>query len=79
MAEKRFYDVKQRHTALGDLMASCETPYGFAIIRIGREEIGHIGNRLNNVIGSRIANAERAMRDKRTDAEWLAETVGADG
>jgi hypothetical protein len=71
--------IEQLEMFGGGLMIRANTRYGRATFAISREERAGLGDRLANVIASRAVNAEYSLRNRRTDAEWLAETVGADG
>jgi hypothetical protein len=71
--------IEQREMFGGGLAVTAHTFYGRVVFAISREERAAFGDRLAKVIASRAMNAERSLRNQRIDAEWLVETVGADG
>ena len=61
----------------GDLIVTAETRYGVVNFMVTEGERAVLN--VSAVINARARNAERTLRDRRTDAEWLEETVNADG
>jgi len=71
--------VEKRELVWGDIVASADTDCGPVRILIPVDDVRLVGERLDNVIACRLENARRVLLARKTDAEWLAETVNADG